>query len=269
MVTDERAPAPKNDADKLRKSATDRTIDGIVELIAAGQLRSGDKLAPEPELANRMKVSRGSLREAVRVLAYLGILDTRVGDGTYVTDLTGARLLRGLDLMGRVANGATTIEILEIRRILEATSTMLAAVRASEEQLDALSSQLDLLESAADYETYVAQDIRFHDMIAEAAGNESLRMLCRSFSSQTQRIRLLRGATGGGVLARSNHEHRQILRFLRAREPQLASAASTSHVAGVEYWFRAELDGSDSSHTSHEDESDHGVWQTETTSTDV
>lgn len=255
MVTDEHAPAPKHDADKLRTSATDRTIDGIVELIATRQLRSGDKLAPEPELANRMNVSRGSLREAVRVLAYLGILDTRVGDGTYVTDLTGARLLQGLDLMGRVANGATTLEILEIRRILEATSAMLAAVRASDEQLDALDAHLDLLESATDYETYVAQDIRFHDMIAEASGNESLRMLCRSFSTQTQRIRLLRGATGGDVLARSNHEHRQILRFLRAREPQLASAASTSHVAGVEYWFRAELHDSDASGAGQENDS--------------
>lgn len=232
------------EAGDLRVSATDRTIDRIVDLIGAGELRSGHKLEPEPALASRMGVSRGSLREAVRVLAYLGILDTRVGDGTYVTDLTGARLLQGLDLMGRVATDATTLEIFEIRRSLEATTAMLAAVRASDEQLQALSRQVDLLEAANEYEVYVDHDIRFHDMIAEASGNESLRMLCKSFSTQTQRTRLLRGATVSGVLARSNLEHREILRYLLSRDPQLASAAATAHVAAVEYWLRAQLNHS-------------------------
>ena len=62
------------------------------------------RLPPEGELAALMGVSRGSLREAVRVLAHLGIVDVRVGDGTYVTDLGGANLLRGFNLVSEVAN---------------------------------------------------------------------------------------------------------------------------------------------------------------------
>ena len=67
-----------------KTSATDRTIDRIVGLITSGELAANQRLPPEDKLAERMEVSRGSLREAVRVLAYLGVLDVRVGDGTYV-----------------------------------------------------------------------------------------------------------------------------------------------------------------------------------------
>ena len=100
-------------------SATDRTIEGIVTLIASGELAANERLPPEDRLAEQMEVSRGSLREAVRVLAYLGILDVRVGDGTYVTELNADRLLAGLDLIGRVANNKTVLEIFEIRTVLE------------------------------------------------------------------------------------------------------------------------------------------------------
>ncbi len=90
-------------------------------------------------------------------------------------------------------------------------------------------------------EEYVVHDIRFHDMIAEASGNESLRMLCKSFSTQTQQVRLFRGANEPGVLERLNTEHREIFRYIQARDPQLASATVTAHIAAVEFWLRTEL----------------------------
>ena len=115
------------DGSSQKGSATDRTIEGIVALIASGELAANERLPSEDRLAEQMEVSRGSLREAVRVLAYLGILDVRVGDGTYVTDLNADRLLAGLDLIGRVANNKTVLEIFEIRTVLESAAASLAA----------------------------------------------------------------------------------------------------------------------------------------------
>ncbi|MCY4623094.1 MAG: FCD domain-containing protein [bacterium] len=223
------------------RSATERTIDGIVTLIGAGQFVPGTRLPPESELAALIGVSRGSLREAVRVLVYLGILDVRVGDGTYVTDLDGANLLGGLDLLGQVANERTALEIFEIRRVLESAAAAMAASRITDEQLTELETHLEELTSETDSDRFVMLDIRFHDLIAAASGNVSLRMLCGSFSTQTQRARLLRGHNVEGILARSNLEHNDIFRHIKDGESALAAAAATTHVANVEHWLRHEF----------------------------
>ncbi len=225
---------------KNSRSATDRTIDGIVALIGAGELTPNTRLPPESELASLMEVSRGSLREAVRVLTYLGILDVRVGDGTYVTDLDGASLLRGFDLLGQVANEITVLEIFEIRRVLESAAAAMAASRITDREISELKAHLEALRSETDKDQFVKMDIRFHDLIAAATGNVSLRMLCGSFSAQTQRARLMRGHDVEGILARSSIEHDDIFRHIKNREPILAAAAATSHIAGVERWLREE-----------------------------
>ena len=180
------------------RSATERTIDGIVGLITEGKFTPTTRLPPESELAALMEVSRGSLREAVRVLAHLGILDVRVGDGTYVTNLDGADLLGGLGVLGKVANERTALEIFEIRRVLESAAAAMAASRISDEQLAELEAHLIELRSERDSDRFVMLDMRFHDLIAAGSGNESLQMLCRVCSAQTQRARLMRGRNVAG-----------------------------------------------------------------------
>lgn len=224
------------------RSATDRTIDGIVSLIGAGKLAPMTRLPPESQLAAMMGVSRGPLREAIRVLAFLGVVDVRVGDGTYVTQLDGTSLLRGFGLFGEVANERTALEIFEIRRVLESAAAAMAASRITEEQLCELEEHLAVLSSEKDSEKFVTLDMRFHDLIASAAGNASLRMLCASFSARTQRARLLRGRNVKGILARSSTEHEDIFRHIKNREPVLAAAAVASHIANVEHWLRQEFE---------------------------
>jgi len=225
-----------------RSSATDRTIDRIVGLITSGELNANERLPSEDKLASRMEVSRGSLREAVRVLSFLGVLDVRVGDGTYVTDLNGERLLAALNVVGRVANKQTVLEIFEIRTILESAAASLAAVRITPTQLADLEETVEQLRSATDSEEFVQLDIRFHDLIAEASGNVTLQMLSRSFSAQTQRVRHMRGENVDGILQRSNAEHEDIFRYIAAGDPMLASAAATSHVANVKSWLQQQID---------------------------
>ncbi|MEM9132136.1 MAG: FCD domain-containing protein [Actinomycetota bacterium] len=219
-------------------SANDRIINAVVTMITDGDLQPGDRLPPEAELAVRVGTSRGSLREAVRVLAYLGILDVRVGDGTYVTSLDGPSLLRGLGLIGHVATDKTALEIFEIRRILEAAATEKAAINITDDEVAELEDVVAQLAAETDGERFVELDMRFHNLIAAASGNAALRELVASFSVQTQRARLMQGRFVDGILEQSRAEHEAIFRHIKAGQPALAAAAATAHVANVEHWLR-------------------------------
>jgi GntR family transcriptional regulator, transcriptional repressor for pyruvate dehydrogenase complex len=77
-------------------AVTDEAIDRIKEMIVSGELHPGDRLPREADLAERLGLSRSSLREAVRALALIHVLDVRQGDGTYVTSLEASRLLEAM-----------------------------------------------------------------------------------------------------------------------------------------------------------------------------
>lgn len=126
-------------------AVTDEAIEKIKGMIVSGALRPGDRLPKESELAAELGLSRNSLREAVRALSLIRILDVRQGDGTYVTSLDPQLLLEALSFVVDFHRDDTVLEFLAVRRILEPAATAMAATRISEAQLDVLSSQLDAL----------------------------------------------------------------------------------------------------------------------------
>jgi GntR family transcriptional repressor for pyruvate dehydrogenase complex len=107
-------------------SQTDVVIQELKRLVVEGALGPGSRLPIEKELAAQLGVSRGSLREGVRALVHLGVLETRQGDGTYVTELDAGRLLSSLGFLAELPTNAA--ELLSVRRILEAESAALAAL---------------------------------------------------------------------------------------------------------------------------------------------
>ena len=131
-------------------SVTTKAIDSIRAMIADGRLAPGDRLPPEHELAQSLGVSRGSLREAVRALSQINVLDVRRGDGTYVRSLEPSDLLSGLVFAIELVQPHGLDEVLEVRRLLLPPAAALAAQRVTTEQLDALRTVLDELEVATD-----------------------------------------------------------------------------------------------------------------------
>ncbi len=225
-------------ADVAAGSAVERVIDAVVDLIASGQLGPRECLPPEAKLAASLGVSRSSLREAVRVLSYLGVLDVRVGDGTYVTALDGTTLLGGLNLVGRVATESTIDEIFEIRRLLDAGAASIAAGRMTGDQLSAIRCVLDELRVERDGERFVRLDEQFHDLIVQATGNAALRTLSAGLAARTKRGRLVRSRHGAAELEQSIREHEAIYEQLAAGDAVLASAAAALHVDAVARWLR-------------------------------
>ncbi|MEU6342508.1 FadR/GntR family transcriptional regulator [Streptomyces sp. NPDC046977] len=222
-------------------AVTDEAIEKIKGMIVSGALRPGDRLPKESELAADLGLSRNSLREAVRALSLIRILDVRQGDGTYVTSLDPQLLLEAMSFVVDFHRDDTVLEFLAVRRILEPAATAMAAAIIPESQLDALEGQLAALGTDPSVEELVACDLEFHRGIVQAAGNSVLCSLLDGLSGPTTRARIWRGLTQEDAVSRTLHEHRAILGALRDRDAEAARSWATVHVASVEQWLRSTL----------------------------
>ncbi|GAA4661370.1 FadR/GntR family transcriptional regulator [Kineococcus glutinatus] len=222
-------------------AVTDEAITKIKEMIVRGELRPGDRLPREPDLAERLGLSRSSLREAVRALALIHVLDVRQGDGTYVTSLQPERLLSALEFVVDLHRDDTVLQFLEVRRILEPAATAMAAAAMPEEAVAELRRHLESLPAGASPDELVAWDLELHRRIAEGSGNRVLHSLLESLSGPTHRARVWRALTQTGAVRRTMDEHRAIVDAIATRQPDVARSWATVHVAGVEAWLREAL----------------------------
>ena len=223
-------------------AVTDEAIEKLKEMIVSGRLRPGDRLPREADLATSLGLSRSSLREAVRALALVRILDVRQGDGTYVSSLAADTLLDALNFIVEFHHDASVLELLEVRRILEPAASARAATLIDKAALADLEEILGRSTVDSAVEDLVKNDLEFHRAIAAASGNSVLASLIESLSGPTQRARVWRGITQEGALARTLAEHRAIFDAIRARDPELARTWATVHISGVEDWIRTTLE---------------------------
>ncbi|RZB20421.1 FadR family transcriptional regulator [Streptomyces sp. F001] len=222
-------------------AVTDEAIEKIKGMIVSGALRPGDRLPKESELAADLGLSRNSLREAVRALSLIRILDVRQGDGTYVTSLDPQLLLEAMSFVVDFHRDDTVLEFLAVRRILEPAATAMAAGRIGERELDTLAAQLDALGGNPSVEELVSCDLEFHRSIVQASGNSVLCSLLDGLSGPTTRARIWRGLTQQDAVSRTLHEHRAILAALRDGDAEAARSWATVHIASVEQWLRSTL----------------------------
>src|SRR5580692_7467837 len=240
----ERGPAAAQRARRVRRTAvalTDEAIEKIKSMIVSGTLRAGDRLPREADLAADLGLSRSSLREAVKALSLMNILDVRRGDGTYVTSLQPPLLLEALSFIVDFHRDGTVLELLRVRRILEPAATAMAAERITEAETEGLSKLLDSIGPQPEAEELVANDLEFHRRIVACSGNSVLSSLLESISAPTTRARVWRGLTQTGTMAQTLAEHRAILDALAAHEPEIARSWATVHIAGVEQWLASVL----------------------------
>ncbi|MEZ0074402.1 FadR/GntR family transcriptional regulator [Planotetraspora sp. GP83] len=222
-------------------AVTDAAIDRIKDMIISGELAPGDRLPKEADLAERLGLSRNSLREAVRALALINVLDVRQGDGTYVTSLEPHLLLDALSFVVDFHRDDTVLQFFQVRRILEPAATAMAATQMSDTDIEDLRKILDSLPPEPSVEQLVANDLEFHQRIAAGSGNAVLCSLIESLSGPTTRARVWRGLTQEGALGKTREQHVAIYEAIAARQPEVARAWATVHVAGVEEWLRQAL----------------------------
>jgi DNA-binding FadR family transcriptional regulator len=220
-------------------SQTDVVVESIRQLIVDGRLRPGDRLPVEKELAAGLGVSRNALREGVRALSMMGVLETRQGDGTYVTKLDSAMLLAPMGFVVDLHDGAGTHHLHAVRRILETEAAAQAARQIGAEELAAAAdllrrNQLELALEQPNHEAVIENDIAFHRLIAQAAGNPVLAALIDALGGRTMRDRLRRSISEPGADETSHREHQSILAALTARDPERAGTRMAAHLFTVE-----------------------------------
>jgi DNA-binding FadR family transcriptional regulator len=218
-------------------SRSDDVVDGVKQMILDGRLQPGERLPAEKELAATLGVSRGSLREGVRALGTLGILDSRHGDGTYVTTLDPALLLAPVAFVAELQDDAAAFHA--VRRLLETEAAGLASLHIDDAGLARLRAGLDetaraLVQQPLDHERLVDADLAFHEEIARASGNPVLAALVEGLAGRTSRTRLWRGLSDVGAEDRAFVEHEAILAAIAARDPDRARLRMATHLLGLE-----------------------------------
>lgn len=228
-------------------AVTDDAIESIKQMIHNGELSAGDRLPKETDLAERLGLSRNSLREAVKALSLIGVLDVRQGDGTYVTELDVRLLINALGFVVDFHRDDTVGQFLEVRRLLEPAAAAAAARNMTQKQVDELEAILDEVGDEPAVEDLVSSDIAFHRRIAEASGNPVLSALLNGIAGPTQRARTWRGLTQEHAVDRTLEEHRAILAAIRAGDATAAEAWANVHIVAVQTWLANALDADDGS----------------------
>lgn len=209
----------------------------VKQFIIENDHRAGDPLPPEAELARRLGISRPSLREAMRVLQTIGVVESRHGSGTYVGKFRMDTLIDGMSFSIMASNETNALqalsEILEVREILEANLIRRAATMITQAQVESLESLVNEMQEHADAgETFTPQDLAFHEVLYEALGNSLIVQLVRAFWQVFDKVEVdLRGI--GGELQSVVDIHRGIVDAIRHGDADEAEAAMTRHFDGI------------------------------------
>lgn len=205
----------------------------IQGLILEGRLKPGDRLPPERELAEAFGVSRTSVRDAIRVLELMGMLEPRQGDGTVVRDLTSDSLVHPLASL-LVRNRTHLAELMDVRKMIEPPLAARAASLATPEEVARLDEIFARqLEKARQGQAAIDEDSAFHYAIATAARNRVVLKVLDVLMDLLQESRE-RSLQVPGRLQKSLEGHRRILRAIKRRDARAAEAGMRQHLAEIE-----------------------------------
>ena len=205
----------------------------ILDLIGQKELRPGDRLPSERQLAATLGVSRPILREALRALSIMNVIDVRPGDGTYVTSLDPELLVGHLGFVLGL-DDSTFVQLFQVRKILEPGIAALAAEQITDEQLGGLEECLERAEAhLGDHHAFLLTDIELHNLITEAASNPMLTRITVSLGELTRASRR-RTVEIPGVPEETLEDHRAIVAAVKGRDSEAAREAMLRHLGNLE-----------------------------------
>ena len=224
-----------------KKGVAHSVVRRVLDLIRTGMLRAGDRLPSERDLIEILDISRPSLREALRALSILGVVDTRHGGGAYVTNLEARTLLAPLDFYLALSE-ANLADTFESRRIVELEIVRKAATKATAGDIDDLNGMLIAHERVlSDPVAFRILDSRFHARLSACSGNVVLERIAYGLYNMGLDIR--RQATKDlSLIRRSLGEHTAIVRAIEAHDARKAVAAMSLHLDHIEASTRRVLE---------------------------
>lgn len=219
------------------KKISEEIVERLRDAIFEERLKPGQKLPAERELAKSLGVSRVSLREALNTLQAMGLLEIQQGNRTFVRPLTTLSIYDPLVSFTKKST-QNMLQVLEVRKHVEAGITALAAEKATEEELERLKEIVGEMEADLKNRRLGAKtDLDFHTTLAEAAHNYPFQHLMKTIYDLLQEeLRI----AWGSVFPKTNQrtmlltQHKEILAAILARDPKRAGEAAYAHLQFVE-----------------------------------
>lgn len=212
-----------------RTTLTEAAFEQLIAYVVKGTWKAGDRLPPERELCQQFGIARTSLREALKAMELVGMLDSRVGDGTFVCPRSEF-LSRPLLWAFTGTDHEELVEIMEARAVVEESLAGLAAERGSAEEILAIETTIAQMRDAIATESSILEaDMSFHLAVATAAHNEVLRnavQLLRNITRQWLKYKVQIPNVAAVVLKR----HEAVYRAIASRKPNAARLAMRKHL---------------------------------------
>ncbi len=210
-----------------------KIVEQIQRRILAGELKVGDHLPPERELAEQFQVSRTAVREAVKALSEKGLVQVFPGKGTFITNGTSQAVRQSLGMLMKIGQADGTRDLVEVRYIFEPEIAALAAQRAGDEHIAAMQEAVRVMDgSVENADAYIEADLDFHLALAEASQNLMILTLIDSFVDllREQRIRIFH-VEGGPQ--RGQEHHKRILEAITRHDADAARREMRAHLEQV------------------------------------
>jgi len=216
---------------------TERLYEQIVlqieSSIVSGKLKIGDQLPAERILAEQFSVSRTAVREAVKTLREKGLIEIRPGRGTFVTARNTGTVRQSIGLLMKFESGKDSVNLVEVREMLEPEIAAMAAMRITDEYIAAMAEAIQVMDTALDnVDLFAEADLDFHLALAEATQNPIIPILMDSIIDLLREQRKRTGLANGG-LRRGQDHHKRIMEAVVRRDPQAARQAMQSHMHQV------------------------------------
>jgi GntR family transcriptional repressor for pyruvate dehydrogenase complex len=217
-----------------RQTVAVDTVQRIVDIIRESRYEPGDRLPSERSFAEQLKVSRTSVRDALRRLETMGLLESRPGLGTFVKE-PASGLLQAILVPHILTDEPKIRKLFEVREIIEVEAATRAAERATDDQIAAMRRWADEVEISIarnDSAGRSIADVEFHRQIVIATDNEILVDLVDSMASLLREMRShALNVPGAGPEVRAGH--RAIVDAIAAHDPQAARQAMKNHLENV------------------------------------
>lgn len=217
----------------------EQVVEQIKNMIIDGTLKKGDKLPTERELSEQLQVSRASIREAIKSLEVIGLLEARQGAGNYIKENFDQILFEPMSMMFMLES-RNPKEIVEIREALELQAVVLAAKNIDEVELEAIRLLVDNIKNCEDEEVNAVFDKEFHYTIAKASKNVLIMSVLNVISSLIDQViigsrkKILSEQTNK---ARLNNQHELIYTALKNGNSVEAYEAMKGHFKLIEDYF--------------------------------
>ena len=216
-----------------KKSIPQEIITQITKLIDSGHLKPGSKLPSERYLAKRLKVSRPSIREALKALNLLGIVHNRPGNGSFISQHPEDSHIGKLNIMFSIKK-STLLNIFEARGVLEAGVAVLAAKRRTAEDLINMKEQLKKMEkSVGNYAKYIKYEVAFHKAVIDAGNNAVMSDLMSKLYKLLIDVKpLFKGIIS---IEQDYQNHTVIFEYIKKGDPDGAQKAMVDHLKYFEH----------------------------------